>query len=54
MKYVSCACQSKGTSATITPVSPPMTKIASPPMANSIGVEKMTRPASMVARKTKI
>ena len=38
----------------MTPVSPPMTKMAMPPIPNSIGVEKMTRPASMVAMKTKI
>ena len=38
----------------MTPVSPPMTKIARPPTTNSIGAEKITRPASSVARKAKI
>ncbi|MNV67773.1 hypothetical protein D3C71_1605860 [compost metagenome] len=31
-----------------------MVKIARPPAPNSIGTEKITRPASMVAMKTKI
>ena len=31
-----------------------MTKIASPPVPKSIGTEKITRPASMVAMKTNI
>ena len=38
----------------MTPVSPPITKTATPPMPKSIGVEKTTRPASIVARKAKI
>ena len=40
MKWVSCACQSNGTIATITPVSPPMTKVTSPPITNRVGVLK--------------
>src|SRR3546814_4351745 len=54
MKELSCACQSNGTSAIITPVSPPATKMASAPDTNSIGTAKITRPSSMVAMKAKI
>ncbi|MNS84488.1 hypothetical protein D3C72_1183170 [compost metagenome] len=37
MKYVSCACKSKGMTATITPVSPPSTKTKKKPRMNSMG-----------------
>src|SRR3546814_19541692 len=49
MKYVSCPCQSNGTIATITPVSPPMTKVTSPPTTNSVGVLKRGFPTAKVA-----
>src|SRR3546814_2360817 len=49
MKLVSCACQSNGTIATITPVSPPMTKVTSPPTTNSVGVLKRGFPTAKVA-----
>ena len=38
----------------MTPVSPPITKVASAPATNSIGTEKITCPVSSVARNTKI
>ena len=53
MKNVSCACRLKGAIATITPVRPPRTNVASPPMTNRIGTDATTRPTSSVARKQK-
>src|SRR3546814_3783511 len=38
----------------MTPVRPPATKMASAPVTNSMGTEKITRPSSMVAMKEKI
>src|SRR3546814_20605543 len=38
----------------MTPVRPPATKMASAPVTNSMGTEKITRPSSMVAMKAKI
>jgi hypothetical protein len=38
MKNVSCTCQSNGTTATITPVMPPSTKMKRKPSTNSSGV----------------
>ena len=49
MKWVSCTCQSNGTSAIITPVSPPMTKVSSPPSTNRVGVLNTGRPDAKVA-----
>ncbi len=37
MKCVSCTCQSKGTTATMTPVSPPITKVAKKARIHIIG-----------------
>ena len=51
---LSWAWKSKGATATITPVSPPITKIASAPMLHSIGTERFTVPSIRVAMKTKI
>src|SRR3546814_9546754 len=49
MKWVSCACQSNGTIATITPVSPPMTKVTSPPITNRVGTLWLGLPIASVA-----
>src|SRR5690606_12620786 len=53
-KYESCAWRSKGTSATITPVNPPMMNVDSPPNTNNIGTVQSTRPTSNVAMKQKL
>ena len=49
---MSCTWKSNGATATITPVSPPSTKIASAPDAYSSGVERTTLPSSKVAMNT--
>ena len=48
-KWVSCTCQSKGTNASITPVSPPQTKITRKPTSHSIGTWYSGRPTHSVA-----
>jgi hypothetical protein len=49
MKYVSCTCQSNGTTATITPVRPPSTKMNMKPIRNSAGLPHVTLPRHKVA-----
>ena len=50
---MSWAWKSNGASATMTPVSPPITKTASDPAVHSIGTDDTTRPARAVAMKQK-
>ena len=51
---MSCACQSKGVAETITPVSPPSTKMKRKPKTNSVGVAIRTRlPAAKVPIQAK-
>ena len=52
-KNVSCAWKLNGAIATMTPVRPPSTNVARPPMTNMIGTARVTRPASSVAMKQK-
>jgi len=49
MKWVSCTCQSNGTIATMTPVSPPITNVTSPPITNNVGVLQRGLPTASVA-----
>ena len=49
MNWESCTCQSNGTKATMTPVSPPITKVTRKPKSHSIGRPIVGRPASSVA-----
>src|SRR5262245_62921087 len=53
-KYVSVACQSKGTAAVITPLIPPSVNCTMNPSANNIGVVSTTRPCHIVAIHAKI
>lgn len=53
MQNVSCAWKLKGAIAIMTPVRPPSTNVASPPMTNRIGTDDTTRPTSNVARQQK-
>jgi hypothetical protein len=50
---VSCTCQSKGTMATMTPVSPPITKVAKKPRIQSIGMCSSGRPFQIVPIQAK-
>ena len=54
MKYVSFACQSKGTTAWATPLRPPTVKKAIMPQQNSRGGLKRREPPHMVASQLKI
>lgn len=51
---MSCTCQLKGTSASITPVSPPATKMTRKPAIHNIGMRQTGRPANSVAIQAKI
>ena len=50
---MSCTWRSTGTEASMTPLSPPMTKVTMKPTAKSIGVLKTGRPFQMVAIQAK-
>jgi hypothetical protein len=52
-KAVSCACQLNGTMASITPVSPPSTKVKKNPMTYSMGRRKLTLPSHSVPIQAK-
>ena len=52
-KWVSCTCQSKGTSASITPVRPPATNTIRKPTSQSIGTLYTGRPSHSVASQAK-
>ncbi len=53
-KWVSCTCQSNGTSASITPVRPPATKTIRKPTSQSIGTLYTGLPSQSVASQAKI
>ncbi len=53
-KWVSWTCQLNGTSASITPVRPPSTKITRKPTIHSIGSVIFGRPSHRVESQTKI
>jgi hypothetical protein len=53
-EVVSCAWKSKGTIATITPVSPPSTKVTTPPKTKRIATVLARRAPNSVAMKQKI
>src|SRR6266508_6538567 len=53
MKYESEVWMSIGTAPSMIPDSPPMTNIETKPSANSIGVDKFSRPSQVVASQEK-